>query len=349
MNSNILAMVGQIGLSNGALYALIAIALVLVFCTTKVVFVPIGECVSFGALTLAALDHGRIEPVVWGMVGLGLASGAMRLRCERSELDRRGFLRIVFWHALCPALWLILIKALPGSLLERAASSLLVVPFILAAYALVGVYLYELIYRSLLERSVLTLLIVSVALHGLAVGVALILFGAEGARSSIEWGEGIHFGMVRVDGPSLAIFVATCLLIALLSVFFDRTLLGKALRATAVNRLGAQLAAISPAYCGRMAFAIAAAIGSLTGVLLSSTTPVFYDTGFLTGLKGFVAAIIGGLASYPAAATAAVLVGQMESFTSFYASPFKEVLVFTLIVPVLLWRSSRALVLEDDQ
>ena len=67
------------------------------------------------------------------------------------------------------------------------------------------------------------------------------------------------------------------------------------------------------------------------------------------GLKGFVAAIIGGLASYPLAALAAILVGLVESFSSFWASAFKEVIVFTVIIPVLLWRSLRHKGMEDEE
>jgi ABC-type branched-subunit amino acid transport system permease subunit len=74
-------------------------------------------------------------------------------------------------------------------------------------------------------------------------------------------------------------------------------------------------------------------------MLIAPITTIYYDTGFLIGLKGFVAAIIGGLASYPLAAAGAILVGLLESFGSFWASAFKEVIVFTLIIPVLLWRS----------
>ena len=69
---------------------------------------------------------------------------------------------------------------------------------------------------------------------------------------------------------------------------------------------------------------------------------VQYDTGFVVALKGFVAAIIGGLASYPLAAIGAVLVGLLESYSSFWASDYKEVIVFTLILPVLAWRSWRS-------
>ena len=85
--------------------------------------------------------------------------------------------------------------------------------------------------------------------------------------------------------------------------------------------------------------ALAAFLGALSGLLIGPTTTIFYDSGFLVGLKGFVAAIFGGLASYPASAVGALLVGVLESFSSFYASAFKEVIVFTLILPVLLWRS----------
>jgi branched-chain amino acid transport system permease protein len=68
-------------------------------------------------------------------------------------------------------------------------------------------------------------------------------------------------------------------------------------------------------------------------------TTVYYDSGFLIGLKGFVGAIVGGLFSYPVAAAGALLVGLLESYSSFWASAYKEVIVFTLIIPVLLWRS----------
>jgi branched-chain amino acid transport system permease protein len=74
-------------------------------------------------------------------------------------------------------------------------------------------------------------------------------------------------------------------------------------------------------------------------LLIGPTTTVFYDSGFLIGLKGFVAAVVAGLASYPGALVGALFVGVVESFGSFWASAFKEVIVFTLILPVLLWRS----------
>ncbi|MBV9738455.1 MAG: branched-chain amino acid ABC transporter permease, partial [Hyphomicrobiales bacterium] len=87
------------------------------------------------------------------------------------------------------------------------------------------------------------------------------------------------------------------------------------------------------------AFGVAAFIGALSGLLIGPITTVYYDSGFLIGLKGFVAAIVAGLVSYPAAAAAALAIGIIESLASFSASAFKEVIVFTAIIPVLLWRS----------
>ncbi|MNT99046.1 High-affinity branched-chain amino acid transport system permease protein LivH [compost metagenome] len=66
---------------------------------------------------------------------------------------------------------------------------------------------------------------------------------------------------------------------------------------------------------------------------------MFYDSGFLVGLKGFVAAVFAGLTSFPLALLGALLLGGVEAFGSFWASAYKEVIVFTIILPVLLWRS----------
>ena len=134
-------------------------------------------------------------------------------------------------------------------------------------------------------------------------------------------------------GQTLIIFMVSVVLILALFLFFERTLRGKALRATAVNRLGARLMGISTTGAGKLSFGLAAFIGALSGLLIGPATTMFYDSGFLIGLKGFVAAIFGGLASYPAAALGAVFVGLLESFGSFWASAFKEVIVFTVDHP----------------
>jgi branched-chain amino acid transport system permease protein len=186
---------------------------------------------------------------------------------------------------------------------------------------------------------VLVLLIVSVGVHFSLVGLGLVFFGAEGFRNPSFWDSRFAAGGLVLSGQVVIIFGVSLALIIALWLFFEKTLYGKALRATAVNRLGARLMGISSNGAGKLTFLLAALFGALSGLLIGPTTTVFYDSGFLIGLKGFVAAIFGGLASYPAAAAGALFVGLLESFGAFWASAFKEVIVFTVILPVLLWRS----------
>jgi len=219
-------------------------------------------------------------------------------------------------------------------LLAQAALTLaLVTPF--------GVLIYRLAYESLADASVLVLLIVSVGVHFALVGLGLFFFGAEGFRNPSFWEQRFSVGPLVISGQTLIIFAAALALIVMLWLFFEHTLHGKALRATAVNRLGARLMGISSTDAGRVSFTMAAFVGALSGLLIGPTTTVFYDSGFLIGLKGFVAAVFAGLSSYPLAMLGALGVGLLESFGSFWASAFKEVIVFGAILPVLLWRSLR--------
>ena len=114
---------------------------------------------------------------------------------------------------------------------------------------------------------------------------------------------------------------------------------GKALRATAVNRVGARLVGIRPARTALMAFTCASLLAGLIGVLIAPVTTMYYDSGFIIGLKAFVAAIIGGLTSYPMTAVGALAVGVIESFASFWSGALKDVIVFSMLIPVLLLRS----------
>jgi len=193
------------------------------------------------------------------------------------------------------------------------------------------------------------LLIVSVAVHFALTGLGLWFFGAEGSRTPAFASASLDVGQMTFSVQSLLVVAFSGLVIVALYLFFERTLYGKALRATAVNRIGARLSGISPRFAGTLTFLLAALLCAFSGVLIGPITTVYYDSGFLVSLKGFVGAIIGGLVSYPLAAAGALLVGLLESFSSFWASAFKEVIVFTLIIPVLLWRSLTTHHHEEDE
>ena len=212
-----------------------------------------------------------------------------------------------------------------------------------------GPLLYRIAYQPLAEASVLVLLIVSVAVHFALTGLGLWFFGAEGSRTPAFSSASFEIGGVNVSVQSLLVILTSVALIVVLYLLFGRTLYGKALRATALNRVGARLVGIAPNLAGSLTFALAVLLCAFAGVLIGPFTTVYYDSGFLVSLKGFVGAIIGGLVSYPLAAAGALLVGLLEAFASFWASAFKEVIVFTLIIPVLLWRSLTTHHHEEDE
>jgi branched-chain amino acid transport system permease protein len=338
MDLSIAAILALDGVTNGAVYALLALATVLLFAVTRVIFIPQGEFVAFGALTLAMLQTGVVPGTVWLLLIMAGSAALFDLTAGwRAGRPWSALLRQVALGA-APALlisWLV-IWAAPRQfpLVVQAGLTLaLVTPF--------GGLIYRLAYQSLADASVLVLLIVSVGVHFALTGLGLLFFGAEGFRNPSFWDARFNLGPLMFSGQTLIVFAAAAALIVMLWLFFERSLWGKALRATAVNRLGARLQGISSTSAGRLSFTMAAFIGTLSGLLIGPTTTVFYDSGFLIGLKGFVAAVFAGLSSYPLALVGALGVGLLESFGSFWASAFKEVIVFASILPVLLWRSLR--------
>ncbi len=327
------------GVTNGAVYALLGLATVLVFTVTRVIFIPQGEFVAYGALTLAMLQTGKVPGTVWLL--LILAGVASLMECVERWRHHGNLVRAV-QSGLKTLAFPVLISALslwaaPQNFplgVQAALSVLIVTAF--------GPLVYRVAYQSLEAATPLVLLIVSVGVHFAMTGLGLLFFGAEGFRNPPFWDARFSVGPLSLSGQTVIIFAVSLALIVLLWLYFERSLRGKALRATAVNRTGARLMGISSHTSGQLTFLLAAFIGALSGLLIGPTTTVFYDSGFLIGLKGFVAAVIAGLSSYPGALLGALFVGVVEAFGAFWASAFKEVIVFTLVLPILLIRSLRS-------
>ena len=345
LDAGIVLILGQDGVTGGAIYALLALALVLVFSVTRVIFIPQGEFVAFGALTLAALQAGKVPATVWLLVAMGAFVAALDLIGRLRDRDMEGVGGLVGWNLAYPLALAALLHGVDAAGLPMVAQ----IALTLAILVPLGPMIYRIAYQPIADTSVLVLLIASVAVHLILTGLGLVFFGAEGVRTA-PFSEGsLSFGEFTVNAQTIWVVGCSLAFIVGLYAFFARTLYGKALRATAVNQSGAKLMGISPVVAGKLTFLLAALLGTFSGLLIGPITTIYYDTGFLIGLKGFVAAIIGGLASYPLAAAGAVLVGLLESFSSFWASAFKEVLVFTLIIPVLLWRSFNSHHVEDEE
>ena len=345
MNSTILLFLLQDGITNGAIYALLGLALVLVFAVTRVILIPQGEFITFGALTYATLSSGQAPGTARLAVAMGLVAFVFDLFSARKMLQLAVVSRSVALNVIVP----FLIWALTATLADKHTAIAVNIVLALAIVASIGLSLYRIVFQPLAHTSVLVLLIASVGCHLALQGFGLVFFGAEGLRGPTISNAALVVGPLRFTGQSIAVYLVTAALIAALWLFFGYTLYGKALRATAINRLGARLVGIRTTLSGQIAFLLAALIGGISGILIVPITTLYYDTGFLIGLKGFVAAIIGGLVSYPLTAIAALVVGTVEAFSSFYASNFKEVIVFTLILPVLVLRSLASPAVEDEQ
>jgi branched-chain amino acid transport system permease protein len=345
MDLTIAALLTQDGVITGAVYALLAMGIVLVFSVTRVIFVPQGDYVAYAALTMAALQAGKTPGVIWLVLILSGMATLMEVTVQIQAKSSQKIPKVVAKFLGVPLVLVAVTYALAPTQLPIYLQAALT----LALVTSMGPLLYRVAYRPVANASVLVLLIISVAVHLAITGLGLILFGPEGSRTTPYSDARFTLGPLQITGQSIWVLAATLISITALYVFFTHTVRGKALQATAVNRVGSQLMGIRSNHAGSQAFLLSALIGAVSGLLIAPITTIFYDTGSLIGLKGFVAAIVGGLFSYPLAAAGALLVGLMESFSSFWASAFKEVFVFTLILPVLLWRSLRTHHSEEDE
>ncbi|MBR0699349.1 branched-chain amino acid ABC transporter permease [Bradyrhizobium diazoefficiens] len=345
MNTTIMLFLVQDGITNGAIYALLGLALVLVFAVTRVILIPQGEFVTYGALTYASLAAGQMPGTAQLALALGVGAFAFDLFEGRKALHGRLVVRSLITNVVLPAI----VLALTVYFAAQKPPVAICIALSLVIVAMIGLYLYRIAFQPLAHTSVLVLLIASVGVHLALQGLGLLFFGAEGQRGPAVLSGAFTAGALRFTGQSLTVYGITIAFIVGLWLFFGLTLYGKALRATAVNRLGARLAGIRTTLSGQIAFLLASVIGALSGIMIVPITTLYYDSGFLIGLKGFVAAIIGGLVSYPLTAVAALVVGIVEAFSSFYASNYKEVIVFMLLIPVLLLRSLAAPAVEEEK
>src|SRR3981189_1909507 len=240
----------QDGITNGAIYALLGLALVLVFAVTRVVLIPQGEFVTYGALSYAMLATGQVPGTARLAVAMGVVAFGLDLFAARRALRLKPLARSVALNIVLPVAILALTYGLAGPQTPIAVNIALSL-FIVEA---VGWFLYRIPSQPIAHTSVLVLLIASVGCHLALQGLGLVFFGAEGLRGPALSNTALTIGPLRFTGQSLAVYGLTIAFIIALWLFFGFTRMGKALRATAVNRLGARLAGTPTRASGQIAF-----------------------------------------------------------------------------------------------
>ena len=265
------------GITNGSIYALIALGFVVIHSVTSVVNFAQGEFAMLGALLAISL------------MAAGLPQGV----------------------------------ALAGAVI---------------AVGVFAALLYRVGLRPARDASPLAMIIITIGAALAVRGVALVIWGTEPyAMQPFSAGNPLQVGGAVIRLQSLWVLGTTLMLQPLLHLFFTRTMLGRSLRACAVNRLAARLVGIRADRMALLAFALSGAVGALGGVIIAPIIFATYDMGLTLSLKGFVAAVMGGLVNYPAAVAGGFLLGILESLgAGLVSSGYKDAIAFVALFIILL-------------
>ena len=178
----------------------------------------------------------------------------------------------------------------------------------------------------------------------ITIGASMFLRGLV----QVVWGKEIHpmpsfsgdapldFFGASILPQSIWVLVITVIMVICLGYFFNRTLLGKAILATAHNRTAAQLVGININFILLISFGLSAMLGAVAGIIIAPITLTAYDVGIMLGLKGFVAAVLGGLGNFYGAIVGGVILGITEMMAAGYiSSEYKDAMPFILILFIL--------------
>ncbi len=213
--------------------------------------------------------------------------------------------------------------------------------------AAVGAAMYLLAIRPAKKASVVSLIIITI-------GAAIFIRGIAGQEltkdfvitPSFSGEQSISFLGAHIDPQALWIIGIMVAVTIIVHLFLTYTMVGKALKACAINPVASSLVGVNPKTMALIAFVMAAALGAIGGVVLAPLTPMSYQSGIMLGLKGFVAAAIGGFKSPVAAVFGGLLLGIVENFVVAanwgpFTSSYKDAVALVVLLLILLVRSGK--------
>ncbi len=201
-----------------------------------------------------------------------------------------------------------------------------------------GLILHQFAIEPARGASAVTLIIITIGASILLRGIAQVAFDKQFHKLPAISGEApLNLGGAAIQPQSLWVLAGAAVIVLGLSLFLERTLMGKAVLATAANRLAARLVGINTRTVMSLAFGTSAAIGAVAGILITPITLTSYDVGTLLALKGFAAAMLGGMGSPFGAVAGGLILGLLEAFGAGYlSSTYKDAFAFLVILLVLL-------------
>jgi len=273
------------------------------------------------AALLQYLISGLTSGAVYALIALGFGiiyNATTIINFAQGEMVMLG--------ALCAISLYRLVPSLPVAFL----GSILIV-------SLTGLIFERLALRPVKDPAPITLIIITVGGAVFIQGVAMLLWGKEAyPLPHFSGNTPLHLGPATILPQNLWVLGLTAFLVLALEAFFRLTLVGKAMRATSYNHRAARLVGIPANRMVQLSFGLSAALGAGAGILIAPLTLGVYDMGLMLGLKGFSAAIIGGLGSLLGGVLGGLLLGLAESFTSgLISSGYRDAVAFLLLLLVL--------------
>ena len=268
------------GITNGAIYAVIALGFSMLYNATELINFAHGEFVMLGALGLVTLWTG--------------------------------------FHLPLPLAFVLTV----------------------AAVSLVGLLFERLAIRTVKKPHPIVLVIITVGASIFLRGIAMIGWGKDShSVPAFSGHEPLDIAGARLLPQSIWILLITLMLVAGLWFFYQKTLTGKAMQATAISKRAAWLMGIPSEKMVLLAFVMSTGLGAVAGIIIAPVTMCGYDMGTMLGLKGFCAAMLGGIGSLWGSLVGGFLLGVLEALgVGFFSSAIKDAIAFVLLLLILYFR-----------
>jgi len=282
------------GLTSGSIYALIALGFTLIFNATNIINFAQGELVMLGGVTAVSLNL-FLRPAMTGF----------------------------FANVLSLPAWL-----------SSLGATLIILILSVLAVTLIGMIFERLVIHPLRNASVISLIISTIGVSIFLKGLAMMLWGKDPlSLPSFSGDTPIKFFGASITPQNLWVFGLTFLSFGVLQFFFSYTITGKAIKACSVNKTAASLVGINTSRMVLYSFALSAGLGAMAGVIITPIAMTSFSAGSVLGLKGFVAAVLGGLGAPLGAVVGVLLLGVLESLSiAFISSGYKDAIAFFILL-----------------
>jgi len=233
-----------------------------------------------------------------------------------------------------------------GGLMMWYFSEAMKLPFFISAIlavastGLIGLLMERLTIRPVKKSDLLLMIMITIAVSIVLRGILMFKFGKDPyTYAPFTEGEPIHIYGAFIQQQTLWVIGITLFFIILIFLFFNKTMLGKAMKACAVNPVAARITGINVDKMVMLSFVLSAMMGAVAGIAVTPITLMEYDRGPMLAVKGFCAAIMGGLGRGRGSVIGGFIIGILESMTAGYIhSGAKDAVALVIILVILFFK-----------